>query len=139
MQLSENSSLKIKILSDITYNINKHVSKHIKLANTKTTSTLSLFIDAKRNRLLLFAESQHPQCNTKNNFKKKHRTGLYNKLTYPALEGKSGNCLKNSLKKADSSTLEESISKDLGPKVFRTLKINVIMSSTQNCNIVSSY
>lgn len=131
MQLSENSSLKITILT------NRSVTTLNSLANTKTTSTLSLFIDAKRNRLLLFAESQHPLCNRKNNFK--HSTGLYNKLTYLALEGKSGNCLENSSQKATSSTLEERKSKDLGPKMFRTLKINVITSSTQNCNTVGPY
>lgn len=80
------------MLSDITHNISKRISKNIKfnlICQYKTTPTLSLLIHVKRNRLFLFAESQHPLCKTIG--KTTSSTDVYNKLTYPALEGKPGN------------------------------------------------
>lgn len=68
-----------------------------------------------------------------NNFK--HSIGLYNKVTYPALEGKPG----NSSKKSASSAPEESKPKDLGFKMLRTLEISVIISFRQDCNTVGHH
>jgi len=75
--------------------------------------------------------------NRKNNFK--HSTARYNKLTFPALEGKPGNWWKNSSQKAASSAPEESKPKDLGSKMVRTLKISIITSFIQDYETVGHH
>lgn len=91
------------MLSDITHSISKHISKNIKFnliwqfKNTPHT-IITHSREKKQTAFICWKPTPSVQDNRKNNFK--HSIGLYNKLTFPALEGKPGKSWKYSSQKA---------------------------------------